>query len=140
MKEAKCDITCEHVKEMDRERDHCLMIEETHVDEGDEELHIPDWRTGNVEEDINMGAELSANQRQDVLNVLEKFPSVISDKPGCTQLIEHQIHTNPGIRAIKQAPYRVPRAYQAEVEKELKAMLDANIINPQIVNGLHQWW
>ncbi len=48
------------------------------------------------------------------------------NQPGCTSLAEHKIEMGLA-RLVRLSLYRIPQAYRAEVEKELKEMLSQGI-------------
>ena len=73
------------------------------------------------------GAELPAEQRRDLHQVMMENSSVFHSSPGRTSLVEHEIHTGDAL-PIHQRPYRVPYAKRELVEKELKGMLEAKVI------------
>ncbi|MBN3289911.1 POL2 protein, partial [Polypterus senegalus] len=76
---------------------------------------------------LNLGEELTPKQRQELAQTLRAIPEVVSESPGRTALIEHDIVTEPGV-IVRERPYRLPEAKRAEVELEVKRMLDMDII------------
>ena len=90
--------------------------------------NIPEWRGGEKGEPT-VEDQLSTVQKSQLNKVLEKFLDVMSSTPGCTTEIEHQI-TTTGTRPVRLPPYRLPHAYRDLVEKEIKEMLVAGVIDP----------
>ena len=72
---------------------------------------------------------LTAERQVDVLRLLEEFQCTFTDMPGTTHLAKHKIELttkNP----IRVHPYPIPYAKRQEVEKEVQAMLEADVIEP----------
>lgn len=103
------------------------------MEEGDDASvseEFPDWKpTEDTPLLQQLGPGLDTQQQDEMLKVLKEFPDTLSKEPGKTKLIEHHIHTTSD-RPIRQQPYRLPKAYQEEVEAELQAMEEAGIIEP----------
>ena len=77
--------------------------------------------------DFCMGQQLTATQRQQMQQLLERYDNVFSTTPGTTHLAEHHIQLTDSI-PVYQTPYRVPENMRDAVEKELTKMLDNGII------------
>ena len=43
--------------------------------------------------DVQISADLNDSERQEVRNLVNEFPDVFTDKPGSTDLLEHEIKT-----------------------------------------------
>ena len=97
-------------------------------DEASSEDDIPEWR-GSEKGEPTVGNQLSAVQKSQLNNMLEKFSDVMSSTPGRTAEMEHQV-TTTGTRPVRLPPYRLPHAYRDLVEKEIKEMLVAGVIEP----------
>ena len=67
---------------------------------------------------LNISDWLTENQRGE-LHQLLKFPEVMCDEPGKTNLIEHHIETGSA-SPLRQPPYRLPYAQREAVLEELK--------------------
>ena len=77
--------------------------------------------------EFSVGAQLTAEQRRVLQQLLERYGSVFSDVPGTTHLTEHVITVTDEI-PVYQASYRIPEAMRDAVEEELKTMLSRGII------------
>ena len=77
--------------------------------------------------EFSVGAQLTADQRRELQQLLERYSSVFSDEPGTTHLAEHVITVTDEI-PVYQASYRIPEAMRDAVEDELKTMLSRGII------------
>ena len=76
-----------------------------------------------------MGEKLTAEQKGDLQKLLDEFVDTMSDIPGKTDLIEHDINAGSA-RPVRQPPYRLPQAYRAAVKEEIEEMLHSGIIEP----------
>jgi hypothetical protein len=75
-------------------------------------------------------AHLSDTQRQQLFEVLDKYPTVFSDKPGFYPYVEHEIRITPDFRPKRLKAYRVPELLKPEVDRQIKELLDLGIIRP----------
>ena len=99
----------------------------------EEEEEIPEWRGGG-EGDSKVGDRLSEAQRGQLEELLTEYGDVMSNNPGRTAVVEHQV-TTTDMRPVRLSPYRLPHAYQDLVHKEVQEMLDAGIIE----RSLSEW-
>lgn len=88
---------------------------------------IPVWEKGEARLQWNLPAHLDEQQKRSLQTLLEDYRDTIQSKPGRTTMIEHGIDTGSA-RAIRLPPYRLPYAYRAIVNKELKGMLEEGVI------------
>ncbi|XP_072769033.1 neuromast-expressed gpi-anchored lymphocyte antigen 6, partial [Nerophis lumbriciformis] len=75
---------------------------------------------------VPIGEDLSPSQKQEVKELLGRNQDRLSELPGRTQAIKHDIETKPG-KVIRQRPYRIPEARWAAI-KEVKKMLELGVI------------
>ena len=81
-------------------------------------------------------SHLSEEQRKDILKILEKHHEVFSDKPGkCdSSIAEHVIKVNlrPDEWPKQSRPYRVPPILRNEVDRQVKELLQDDMIQPSV--------
>jgi len=73
---------------------------------------------------------LSAQQKKELLFVLDKYPECFSDKPGLCTMVTHEINVTSDFKPKRLRAYRVPESLQPEVEKQIQEMLAMGIIEP----------
>lgn len=78
---------------------------------------------------VNISDCLTHEQQQEIRSLLEEFADVLTDLPGRTSLIRHDIKLTTDV-PIRQRPYPIPFAKLPDVNKELDNMLDMDIIEP----------
>ena len=117
---------------------HVNMLKEYHLrppmhtncfndEEGtEEESEVPLWNDITKEEP-KTGKHLTEAQQQELKVLLKKNSDLFSNSPGRTTLAEHHIETGDAY-PVKLPPYRVPHAYRDSLEKELKEMEKAGLI------------
>ena len=102
------------------EKDQSLMEETLLVVESKDsvnEENIAEWRNENISSELKMGNQLERKQREELHELLRIFPEITSNKPGKTELTHHSISIVKEEKPIRQRLYRIPRAYQRQVEK-----------------------
>ncbi|KAJ8376906.1 hypothetical protein SKAU_G00074860 [Synaphobranchus kaupii] len=72
-------------------------------------------KTESVE--VQMGEQLTPSQRQDLQDLVNRNRDVFSTEAGHTDLIQHQIITEPG-SWVKLRPYRIPEARREAIAAE----------------------
>uniref|UniRef100_A0A8C1GXK8 Gypsy retrotransposon integrase-like protein 1 n=1 Tax=Cyprinus carpio TaxID=7962 RepID=A0A8C1GXK8_CYPCA len=77
--------------------------------------------------EVEMGAQLSPTQKQDLLEMVSQHSDVFSLLPGRTTVVYHDIVTEPG-RKVRLKPYRIPEAQREAIREEVRKMLALNII------------
>jgi hypothetical protein len=75
-------------------------------------------------------AHLSPNECQQIFAVLDKYPTVFSDKPGFCSILEHKIKVTPDFVPKRQRAYKIPELLKPEVDRQIKEMLEQGIIKP----------
>ena len=90
-------------------------------------MEIPEWR-GGVKVTLHLATSCQKLRGQ-LKELLTEFSDVMSNNPGQTTVVEHQV-TTTSTRPIRLSPYRLPHAYRELVHKEIQEMLDAGIIEP----------
>ena len=77
--------------------------------------------------DVVINPDLSSQQKQQVLTLLQEFKSIFSERPGSTNLVEHKIELNSK-EPVRKKPYPVPYHLRKVVEEEVETMLDLGVI------------
>lgn len=72
---------------------------------------------------------LDEQQQHDLIQVQNNFPSLFQDRPGRTEVIEHNIILKDPT-PIRQRPYRIPERMVQAMEEEVRTMLQMAIIEP----------
>ena len=98
------------------------------VDEGDTEvLPLAFTETGNSMPDVC--SELHTTQKAELQQLLQTYTDVLSDKPGCTNSIVHDIKltiSSPTRSKVYPVPVHLKEHFESEVEK----LLELGIIHP----------
>lgn len=76
---------------------------------------------------MSKGAEITVEQRQGLLCLLQEFTHIFSDRPGLNQLYTCRFTVSEDV-PFKIRPYPVPFARRPAVEKELQRMLDWGVV------------
>lgn len=77
--------------------------------------------------EVEMGAQLTPNQKQDLRELVSQHLDVFSLFPGRTTVVYHDIVTEPG-KKVRLKSYRIPEARREAIHEEARKMLDLNII------------
>ncbi|XP_068237205.1 uncharacterized protein [Palaemon carinicauda] len=72
---------------------------------------------------------LEAPQRENILSLIMSFPNLWQDSPGRTGLLQRDVDIGDAL-PVKQSPYRLNPEKRAFVEKEIKCMLEHDLIQP----------
>lgn len=73
---------------------------------------------------------LSQVEREQLLEVLDKYPEVFSDVPGLCTDVQHEIPICREFKPRRFKTYKVPEAYQAEVSRQVQELLSLGFIEP----------
>ncbi|XP_040209391.1 uncharacterized protein LOC120940531 [Rana temporaria] len=76
---------------------------------------------------VQVAATLTRPQTQQVKEFLQRNRDMFSGLPGLTNVIEHDIVTEPKVK-IRLKPYRIPEAHRVSVSGEVKRMLELGVI------------
>ena len=82
--------------------------------------------------------ELTTEQKRQLDELMDEFNDVFSDAPGTTTKAEHSIRTGDA-QPVYHPPYRIRPAWQKQVREEVQSMLQAGIIEHQLVHGPPHW-
>ena len=102
------------------------------VEDEENEDEIPTW-DGGEDGKPRLGEQLTDVQKKELGDLLRKYDSVLQKFPGETKLAVHSINTGDTL-PIRLPTYRIPYAYRAKVEEEIKEMLTQGIITPSSSN------
>ncbi|XP_072169909.1 uncharacterized protein [Diadema setosum] len=113
-----------------REREECVMY--TDVDDGNDDEYLdqfiePLTQRGTSSE-VELPDYLTTQQTQQLGDVIHDFTDILSDNPGRTDRIEHDLVTSND-HPIRQKAYRLPHAVRETVKRELDEMLEAGVIS-----------
>ena len=77
-------------------------------------------------------SHLDEGQRAELVEVLDEFAACFSDKPGLCDVVAHRIMTTPDFVPKQMRPYRVPIAFRADVNRQIRELLDMGLIRPSV--------
>lgn len=107
----------------------CLgLISETDDDEG-QLTHIPMVQNDQQEtyQDVNINPNLSSTQRSQIDTLITQYKDVLTDNPGHTNIIEHEIRLTT-TEPVKAKIYPIPFHSRDQVKSELEYMLNMGIV------------
>ena len=117
----------------------CVSVIETEGNDSDNLVYSRDKAEMKVQfpvllaketiEDVQVNPELEYNQMNEVKTLLSKFPDVLTDLPGTTDNVEHEIIVTTG-KPIRSKPYQVPFSLKKDIKTEIDNMLKMGIIEP----------
>jgi len=77
-------------------------------------------------------SHLDEGQRAELVEVLDEFAACFSDKPGLCDVVTHRIVTTPEFVPKQMKPYRVPIAFRADVNRQIRELLEMEPIRPSV--------
>ena len=80
-------------------------------------------------EDVQINPELSQNKQEELKALVREFKDVLTDVPGDTDNIEHDIKLTSDT-PVRSRPYLVPIALRESFNEDIKSMLKLGIIEP----------
>ena len=92
-------------------------------------VDLPNVHAQESLDDIKINPELSESQKAELRNLVTEFKDVITDIPGSTDLIEHEIRLNSN-EPVRSKPYTAPYALNKCIKDKIKSMLQMGIIEP----------
>jgi hypothetical protein len=75
-------------------------------------------------------SHLSSRQRQELLDLLDRYSECFSDTPGLCKLVEHEIPISPDFKPKRLKAYRVPENLKGEVNRQIQQLLELGFIKP----------
>ena len=105
------------------------IIEEENTERSPPILHPPSSTVDEDYKQVDISSELNNQQKNSVENLLYQYQHVLTNKPGCTDLIQHKIELISE-EPFRKRPYVIPHALRETMKKEIDDMLTNNIIEP----------
>lgn len=93
------------------------------------ELPTPNTMQKETYQDVVIDNELTEEQKRQLEGLVTEYADVLTDLPGKTDLIEHDLQLTSSI-PIYTRPYPIPFAMKEDVRKEIQKLLDMDIIEP----------
>lgn len=97
--------------------------------EQDIQLDCPAGTAGESIDEVSMSAELDPTQVSQVREVLSQFKEVLTDLPGLTHYVTHDIKLTTS-EPVRVKGYPVPFHAQETINNEVRKMLDLGVIEP----------
>ncbi len=80
--------------------------------------------------DVQIDSNLTSDQKDDMISLLQDFPDVLTDAPGSETLgVVHEINLTTD-QPVRLKPYPLPLTSRDVVEREVQSMLDLGVIEP----------
>ena len=92
-------------------------------------LDIGNLKRTETYKDVRISENLTTEQRRQVIELLEEYQDIFMERPGTTDLGEHQIELTTA-DPIQTKPYAMHYSERKEVEEEVQKMLEMGIIEP----------
>lgn len=98
-------------------------------EETGDEIQLETWNRLQNEtiEDVKIHENLTEEQRTEVKGLVQEFRDIFTDVPNITNLGEHSIQLTTA-EPIRGKAYPLPHAMRENLDKEIDAMLDLNVI------------
>lgn len=100
------------------------------IQHGTQTIESDSLQARNTEEPNLSNTNLSAEQKQQLREVIMRYPEVFNDKTGRTTKLQHQINLKPDARPYNSPPFRYAPARRQIIEQNLKEMTEQGIISP----------
>ena len=75
-------------------------------------------------------AHLTMDQRQELLELLDRYPECFSDRPGYCDVLYHEIKLQPNFKRKQSKAYRIPEILKFEVEKQIDQLVADGFLVP----------
>ena len=97
--------------------------------------HVPvEVEPKEISESLTFGPSLSKNQQSNLKCLIDEYSDIFttnSMKPKRTNVLQHTIVTDDALPQYRK-PYKIPHAYENEVDKQIKEMIENDIIRPSV--------
>ena len=74
--------------------------------------------------------DLKPREKEEIEQLISKFPDVFNERPGRTTKLRHQINLTPDAQACNAPPFRYAPARRQIIEENLREMTEQGIISP----------
>ena len=101
------------------------------TDEQGEISDMPNVQAKEGPSDVDISTDLSQDQQDQVRDILSSFPDVLTDLPGYTNILQHDIKLSTDI-PVRMKSRSIPYSMIDTVNQEVDQMLKRNIIEPSI--------
>ena len=108
----------------------CSILREIDNEFGEIQIYDKDIPNRKVEINDEKFVHLNGEEKQQIVNVIHEFASVFSNNVGLCNNIQHRIHVTSDFKPKQLRAYKVPELLKSEVDKQLKEMIEQNIISP----------
>ena len=127
--EGKTDIS-HYVEDNTEKEDIPVLLSSANNDsDNDEDIEItenPLLITHEGLKDVKVNSELDHNHREGLRSILRQFEDVLTDVPGRTSVLEHDVKLITDI-PVKKKAYNLPYALTDKVRKEIQDMVKAGL-------------
>jgi len=112
----------------------CGVISDSDVDFGSVLQPVRDACDSKPSERVSADrlTHLNAEQRDDLLSVLDEYAICFRDRPGLYTGAVHRIETTAEFKPKRMRAYRVPEVFKPDVEKQIGELLDMGLIRPSV--------
>ena len=102
------------------------------VDDDDNENYVVSrCKDDNSELDVKL-AHLTDLQKDKMKCLLNDYEGVVSNKPGCTDIVEHRIILRQDAKPVSMSPYRMSPASKEKLEEEVQNLLKDGLIEQSV--------
>ncbi|XP_062590636.1 uncharacterized protein LOC134252230 [Saccostrea cucullata] len=97
------------------------------VGEYDEEAEFVHVQSRESYKDVDVNPDLNREERQTLMDLLYRYSDVLTDVPGHTHVLEHEIRTTTD-KPVRVSPRQIPFAMMETVKDEVRKMLEIGVI------------
>ena len=121
---------------VERQENECTVLENNilaavstkPVDADDQEIEVSLFENQTYL-DVDINKELQDNQRKLLMKALSEFTDVITDRPGNTSLLQHDVRTTTE-KPVRVSPRPLPLSMVDTIKDEVRKMLELKVIEP----------
>ena len=104
-----------------------IIITDVNETKDSEMLKVCPLKQQETWRDVKLSDQLTCEQKQEVRALLQEFDDVLTDLPGCTDLVKHEIHTTTD-DVIRVKPYPLAYSTRGIVKDEVISMSNMGIV------------